>query len=191
MYRKIIVPLDGSKLAEQVLPHLKQIALGCGVTEVILVTVTERIKGKTNIEPPVDSLSPSSLGPTVFAADRFYSGRSFTTNPSVSVDVSMGKMAKTGYDYLAKIAKQLEKQDIPSSVVVLIGGMANEIVSFAKQENADLIIMASKGRKSLKKWDVGNAADKVFKMVENIPILLVKPPYGFLETKPTRRGKAT
>jgi len=191
MYKKIIVPLDGSKLAEQVLPHLKQIALGCGVAEVILVTVTQRIKGKTDITTRVDDLSLSNLGLTVFAADRFYSGKAFTTNPSVKVSVSVGKMAKTGYDYLAKIAKQLEKQDIPSSVVVLIGNVADEVVSFAKQENADLIIMASKGKASLKKWDVGNAADKVFKMVENIPILLVKPPYGFLETKPVRKGKAT
>jgi len=191
MYKKIIVPLDGSKLAEEVLPHLKQIALGCGVSEVILVTVTQRIKGKTDIAAGVDDLSPSNLGLTVFAADRFYAGKAFTTNPSVKVSVSIGKMAKTGYDYLVKIAKQLEKQDIPSSVVVLIGNVADEVVSFAKQENADLIIMASKGRTSLKKWDVGNAADQVFKMVENIPILLVKPPYGFLETKPVRKGKAT
>jgi len=43
MYQKIVVPLDGSKLAECVLPHMETVAKGCGTEEIILVTVTERI----------------------------------------------------------------------------------------------------------------------------------------------------
>ena len=45
MYKKIIVPLDGSKLAECVLPHIENIAKGSGTEEIILVTVTERVSG--------------------------------------------------------------------------------------------------------------------------------------------------
>jgi hypothetical protein len=36
---------------------------------------------------------------------------------------------------------------------------------------------------------VGNAAEKVFRNTD-IPILMVKPPAGFKETKPVRKGKA-
>ncbi|MDD5190667.1 MAG: universal stress protein [Dehalococcoidales bacterium] len=189
MYSKIIVPLDGSKLAEQVLPHLQQIAKGCGVTEVLLVTVTEKIKGGANIKEHDMDLSNAHDAPNIVVADRYYSGGALSIKTTNMVKVHMGKMAKTGYDYLVKIADNLQKQDIPSSVVVLIGDVAEEIVHFAKRENADLIIMASKGKARVRKGDVAGAADKVFKLVENMPLLLVKPPYGFIETKPVRKGK--
>ena len=35
MYRKILVPLDGSELAESVLPHVETIIAGCGVEEIM------------------------------------------------------------------------------------------------------------------------------------------------------------
>ena len=41
MYQKIIVPLDGSELAECVLPHAEAIANGCGVKEVVFIRVAE------------------------------------------------------------------------------------------------------------------------------------------------------
>jgi len=42
-YNKILVPLDGSNLAESVLPHVEKIALGCTLPSVVLVTVTEPV----------------------------------------------------------------------------------------------------------------------------------------------------
>jgi nucleotide-binding universal stress UspA family protein len=41
MYKKILVPLDGSKLAECVLPHVKAIGKGCGIEKVVLLRVVE------------------------------------------------------------------------------------------------------------------------------------------------------
>ena len=41
MYQKILVPLDGSELAECVFPHVEQIAKGCGVGSVVLVRVLD------------------------------------------------------------------------------------------------------------------------------------------------------
>lgn len=43
MYKKILVPLDGSELAECVLPHVEAIAKGCGVHNVIFVSVVEPV----------------------------------------------------------------------------------------------------------------------------------------------------
>lgn len=210
MYKKIIVPLDGSKLAEQVLPHVEQIARGCGVTEVVLITVTERIKAQTpenetveelrsaedepgkepRIRSNLEVLGINSFGPSgtsLMFVDRLYTGRRFT--PSRNVPVVIGKMAKAGKKYLAGIAEKLEKKDIPVGIAVLYGNVADEIVHFSQEENADLIIMASKGRKGLRRWDVANAADRVFRNIQNIPIMLIKPPAGFKETKPARKGK--
>lgn len=44
MYERILVLLDGSKLAECVLPHVEKIASSCGTQEVILVSVVERVE---------------------------------------------------------------------------------------------------------------------------------------------------
>jgi nucleotide-binding universal stress UspA family protein len=41
MYKKIMVPLDGSKLAECVFPHLETIVKGCHAPEVVIVQVVE------------------------------------------------------------------------------------------------------------------------------------------------------
>ena len=49
MYKKIMIPLDGSEVAECALPHAEEIALKCGA-DIILVSVTERIKGYRPVE---------------------------------------------------------------------------------------------------------------------------------------------
>ena len=41
MYQKIMVPLDGSQLAECVLPHVESFIQGCQVKTVIFVRVVE------------------------------------------------------------------------------------------------------------------------------------------------------
>ncbi len=41
MYQKILIPLDGSALAECVLPHAKAIASGCDIAELVLLRVVE------------------------------------------------------------------------------------------------------------------------------------------------------
>src|SRR3990170_1672841 len=43
MYNKILVPLDGSKLAECVLPHVEDIAKGCSAEAVVLIRVVETL----------------------------------------------------------------------------------------------------------------------------------------------------
>ena len=39
MYKRILVPLDGSKLAECVLPHVEALAKGCQTAEVEFVQI--------------------------------------------------------------------------------------------------------------------------------------------------------
>jgi nucleotide-binding universal stress UspA family protein len=50
MYQKILVPLDGSELAECVLPHVKAIAGGCGTEQVVLLKVVEPLPAEINDE---------------------------------------------------------------------------------------------------------------------------------------------
>jgi nucleotide-binding universal stress UspA family protein len=195
-YNKVIVPLDGSKLAESVLPHVEKIAKGCAIPQVILVTVTEPVRVKTPKGERLERLPTWHSSPVLFygSVTSYWGGSQGVPGGVVpasitDLPVTIGKMAKTGYNYLAKIAGDLEKKGVQVTVAVLIGNIAEEITHFAQEEKADLIVMASRGKTSLRRWDVGNAAQKVFRTTD-IPILLVKPPVGFKETKPVRKGKA-
>jgi nucleotide-binding universal stress UspA family protein len=194
-YKKIVVPLDGSKLAETVLPHVIKIAHGCSLPTVVLVTVTEPMKVKTPQGERVEQLPsryqqrpPIFYGAASYGHDTDFGGQAVTMALK-DLPVTIGKMAKTGYNYLSEIAQGLKAEHIDVTVAVLIGDVAQEITRFAKNEEADLIVMASRGKTTLRRWDVGNAAEKVFQDT-NIPIFLVKPPAGFKETKPVRKGKA-
>ena len=66
MYNKILVPLDGSKLAECALPHVEVLVKGCDTTNVILVSVTERVQGYRVLEgggqPLGQRLIPEAFG---------------------------------------------------------------------------------------------------------------------------------
>jgi len=195
-YNKVIVPLDGSKLAESVLPHVEKIAKGCAIPQVILVTVTEPVRVKTPKGERLERLPTWHSTPVLFygSVTSYWGGSQGVPGGVVPASITdlpltIGKMAKTGYNYLAKIAGDLEKKGVQVTVAVLIGNIAEEITHFAQEEKADLIVMASRGKTSLRRWDVGNAAQKVFRTTD-IPILLVKPPVGFKETKPVRKGKA-
>ena len=57
MYKKIMVPVDGSELAECVLSHVKTIAKASGVQTVVFVRVFEPIN-----ETPLRGYADFSLG---------------------------------------------------------------------------------------------------------------------------------
>ncbi|MBI4267520.1 MAG: universal stress protein [Chloroflexi bacterium] len=148
MYQKIVVPLDGSKLAESVFPHLEAVARGCSTEEVVLVSVTEHITGTV----PTDYLVAEHI----------------TTIP-----VSIGKKQGQAQRYLARIARRLAKKGIKARTEVLIGDPAEEIISFVKKTDADLILMASHGRSGISRWTHGSVADRVFR-ASSVPVLMVR-----------------
>lgn len=198
MYNKVVVPLDGSKLAEVALTHLEEIAPKLNIPEIILVSVTEEIKGDISRKLTVEDNSarefhmapvrgePLPLG----SAHMGQTGMVFTANSSrlTPMPARMGRMAKTAFNYLVRIAEQLEAKGIKSSIAVVFGNPAEEIVRFSEDQGADLIIMASRGKSGFNRWDMGNIADKVIRATK-ITVVLVKPEPGFKETKPKRHGK--
>src|SRR4030067_1868239 len=50
MYSKILVPLDGSELAECVLPHVEALVGGCQVEEVLVIRVVEPFRQPSSPE---------------------------------------------------------------------------------------------------------------------------------------------
>ena len=62
MYKKILVPLDGSKLAECALPHAEELAKGSDKAEIVLVSVTERVQGYKAVEGSTEPFVMSGGG---------------------------------------------------------------------------------------------------------------------------------
>jgi nucleotide-binding universal stress UspA family protein len=174
MYKKIIVPLDGSELAECVLPHVENIAKAMETEEIILITVLERV---VNLTPKSTTRKPSGAAPEnwtdIAFSDRPYTAKRLEFDASLKVPVVTGKMLKQGQRYLAQVAEPLVKKGIKAGITVLMGEAAEQIVDFASDENADLIIMASHGRSGFSRWAMGSVAEKVFHG-SSVPILLVK-----------------
>lgn len=153
MYEKIVVPLDGSKLAECVLPHVEEIAKGYSTKEVILVTVTERIVGYMRVTQFAQPVGPLPA----------------------KVPVAIGKKQRQGQRYLNRIAKGLQKKGIKVRTEVLLGNPAEEIASFVEHDGTDLIIMASHGRSGPSRWAYGSVTDKVFR-ASCVPVLMIRAP---------------
>jgi nucleotide-binding universal stress UspA family protein len=165
MYKKILVPLDGSKLAECALPHVEELARGCDTGEVILVSVTERIKGYR----PLEDSSQSVAGP---------GGGLWDIGHPVShrlLQEATGKKEKQAQRYLGRIAKAMEAKGINVSTEVLLWKPAEAIVGYAKQSGCDLIVMASHGRSGPSRWAYGSVTDKVLRS-SCIPVLMVRAP---------------
>jgi nucleotide-binding universal stress UspA family protein len=151
MYRKIMVPLDGSELAECVLPHVETIARGCSVVDIILLRVCD--------------------APSILADYPEGKGRSWekhvermTTNAEQQCNI-----------YLGNVEKQLQDQGFNVKIESRLGKPAEEIVDFANKNEVDLIIMASHGRSGVSRWAYGSVADKVLRST-CVPVLLVKVP---------------
>ena len=146
MYKRILVPLDGSPVAECVIPHVKAIAKTKD-TEVELIGVTE----------PVD-----------LPARWEYHALSEDDIKQIDSDTR-----KDLHNYLDTIRKQLVTSRIKARSTVLSGKAADSLISYAENNDIDLIIMATHGRSGINRWFWGSVAEKVLRAVK-IPVLLVK-----------------
>jgi nucleotide-binding universal stress UspA family protein len=151
MYEKILVPLDGSELAESVLPHVEAIARGCSVLEIILLRVCD---------------APSILADYPEGNNRSWEKHveRITTNAQQQCDV-----------YLGDVEKQLRDRGFDVRTESCLGKPAEEIINYANRNKVDLIIMASHGRSGVSRWAYGSEADKVLRS-SCVPVLLVKVP---------------
>jgi nucleotide-binding universal stress UspA family protein len=150
---RILVPLDGSELAELVLPHVEALASPQGSTgaEVVLVGICEPL-----VMPPVTTPETS-------------------VNWGTAADEYMAKSKKTTERYLSKVQKGLTDAGLKVSLEVLEGDPATEIIDYAGKRQVNLIVMATHGRSGIGRWAYGSVAQKVLHGGSS-PILLVRPP---------------
>jgi nucleotide-binding universal stress UspA family protein len=146
MYRRILVPLDGSKLAECVLPHAEALA-NLSKATVELVQVVEPVELPTR-------------GGLALSVDDLKQIESHSKNGAVS--------------YLGAITERLKKAGIKARSKVLSGKTADSLIDHIHEGNFDLIIMATHGRSGISRWIWGSVADKILHS-SSIPVLIVRP----------------
>ena len=156
MYQTILVPLDGSKLAEAVMPHLELLA-EAGARDIVLATVTERV------------IAAAGPGQATFRAD----GPIPHPVPVVKVPAAIGKKQLQGQRYLDRWARKLHAKGVTARTEVLLGPPAEEITACAERLGADLIVMATHGRSGPSRWAFGSVSDKVLR-ASDTPVLLIR-----------------
>jgi nucleotide-binding universal stress UspA family protein len=155
---KILVLLDGSNMAEQVLPYVTQHAEMSG-REVILLRVLE----PPDMESPVSYyLTPQDYPPTRPLKWEDYA------------EQETAKYKEVAKEYLAGIEKRLKDVGLKVRPEILMGKPADEIVDYVSKNPFNLIVMSTHGRSGLTRWAFGSVADKVLHATPS-PILLVRP----------------
>ena len=146
MYRHILVPLDGSHLAEQVLPHVHTLAATEGTTQITLIRAIPPV-----ITPAVD-----------------YSGIFVAANdPNALLD-------EEARAYLEGVATTFRNEGYVVHTVVTSMPAADAIIDYAESEHADLIVIATHGRSGLSRWVFGSVTQKVVQ-VAPVPVLVIRP----------------
>ena len=131
MYSRILVPLDGSELAEQVLPYVKALAKAYQ-SPICLLRVFDPV--------------PAELGDELHG---------------VYLDQIATAFRNAAETYLEQIATKLKELDLPVSVVSHEGGAAAFIISEAEKTPGTLIAMATHGRSGVTQWLLGSVTDRV------------------------------
>lgn len=141
----VLVPLDGSALAEHVLPLAASIARHERRTLQLLSVV-----------PPVPTATiTAELAPAV-------------TRLQLDAEARLRQ-------YLDATAEKLATAyDIPVTWAVLSGSPAEVIAQHAKALDAGLVVMTTHGRGGLSRWWLGSVADALVRRL-TVPVLLHRP----------------
>ncbi len=145
MYNKILVPLDSSPFAECVLEHVKALAAGCKVREVVLLYA---------VEP---------LNPGVYEV------------PLNVVEDAHERALAFGKEYIAGVAEKLKTSGLEVTTAVVQGKAADSILEYAEANGIDLIAMTTHGRSGVSRWVMGSVADRVVRGAPVPVLLVTPP----------------
>jgi nucleotide-binding universal stress UspA family protein len=149
MYTRIVAGIDGSELATKALRQALTLAKEMGA-RLFVVTSTEP---SVVVAPGAEMIA---INTGEFIAE---------------LEEAKAKSAKAALDEAAALAKEsgvaVETRHIPSSIA------ADAILTTAKEQGADLIVMGSHGRRGLGRLLLGSQASEVLAR-STIPVLVVK-----------------
>lgn len=131
MYTRILAPLDGSPMAEQVLPYVSLLGKA----------LHSRIELLQVIEP----VRPDLVNP-----DR-----------GIFLDQIMASLCGKGKEYLEQISATMKREGLSVSFAAHEGDAASYVVREAAKDAATLVAMSTHGRSGVTRWLLGSVTDKV------------------------------
>jgi nucleotide-binding universal stress UspA family protein len=155
MYRNIVVPLDGSDTAEQVLPYVKDLIQNRTITIHLL-----------SIAPLSATLSTSGASLRMYPLVVSHADLESHVQERERIEAELRS-------YLKGIAIDLARNGVATNIDVRFGEPAEEIIAYEEDAKADLIAMCTHGRTGLARWAYGSVAEKVLRHA-HCPVLLVR-----------------
>jgi nucleotide-binding universal stress UspA family protein len=146
VYERVLIPLDGSELAETILPFAERIA-GPLDTEVVLLRVVEPLSAIAGLG------TGGVVGPDALFLRQLEAKR-----------------------YLADVGKRLEAKGLRVRIVLGLGTPGSEITATATAEKADLIALTTHGRTGLWRTILGSVAEEVLRGATVPVLMIRKPP---------------
>jgi nucleotide-binding universal stress UspA family protein len=146
-FDRVVVPVDGSELAEQVLTHVVPMACGLGLTVELVSVISARAEFRQMAVPEV-------------------------YNPAYE---DIAKQAEEDSSrYLAQLAASLRAQGVAAVEERLLHGDPTACIIDAASETPDrLVAMTTHGRSGIGRWVLGSVADRVVRNSGD-PVLLVR-----------------
>jgi nucleotide-binding universal stress UspA family protein len=155
MFKRLLVPLDGSGFASQALPYAAEVAERFGA-ELILIQV---------IKPATAVIDAGAAIGVAFA------GSEAAVQAALEGDKQKAARAMR---YLSGKVQAIRSRHVQSSYRVLIGDIAHSIMEFSEKENIDLVVMTTHGKSGLRRAVMGSVADVVIRE-SGKPVLVIRP----------------
>jgi nucleotide-binding universal stress UspA family protein len=147
--RAILVPLDGSKLAEEVIPHVIELTRQRDATTQILLV---------NVAKP--------------------SASRFSTEDKTLIGEDLASLKTVGEQYLKTMAVKLTAQGLSVEYEQLVGDPAEEIVRYSAAYQPRLIVMSTHGRSGFSRFVFGSVAENVLRRLQKTPVFLIRPSHS-------------
>ena len=148
MYQHVLAPLDGSELAECVLPHVEVIATGCNISRITLIRIVTPLRLYGGIETHISPGERQHL-----EAD--------------SIEVAT--------QYLEEHARKLREKGAFVETKVLFGKITEELIEYVTDNEVDLVVIATHGRSGVSKLFLGSTAERILH-ASPVPVLMVHAP---------------
>ena len=152
MFNRILVPLDGSPLAEGSIPHAELFARIFG-SSIILLQVLD----PTSYQEMPNAVDPLRWQLRKAEADEYMQGIAHR------IRKNLGEKSPLGVDE--------KKSRVDYSVRE--GKAAENIVDFAHTENIDLLVISTHGSSGLSRWNISSVTHKVINLIY-LPVLIVR-----------------
>lgn len=172
----ILVPLDGSVFAEQVLPHVERLAPLLNARVQILHIISDKMY--TQIYQ--DHIA-NDIGTMIYGI-----GEPF--HHSVDLEQQVWEAQhKYADNYLQSVAYRLQNAGLIVDTDIRTGAIAKRIIDVANELGATMIAMATHDRQGIRRWTVGSVADEIVHAAM-CPVFLVRgDPERKLDMLPIRR----